>query len=449
MADPGPWSPPLPPPTPVEALPPPQPQVLQPAALERERRVRDQDPPAEPARPRSPVPADRRRGGIWWLVGLLLVAAVIGGIIIARQDKPPTTSSPPTTLDVASSAEPSVVDVTAAVPSPVVDAPQPTLPVPSDPSATDSTAAVSLPVPTEPIAVTSPTVPSEPTAESATVWPNGVVLTVATSAGSRLVSGLGETPLSLAGGDNAISFPDGPGIGVMYQAGQFASGSTDPTDIWRVRPDGRQIILYPARRGEDLRLHDVRVVNGRPEVLYSIRRPSGGELLYLARPVEASTIELVELSNGETSTSRLRFGGDFIVGESSSGGYKRLFSVTTSGRPGLDQATYGILEPALDECYECPRHFAINSAGTQLGWIAAGQLVIVDRVTGAESARVALPETLGGSDVLFDDLQIGDGVAVVNVYSGDNSPTSATVIDYRGPAATFVESPLAGYADLV
>jgi hypothetical protein len=236
----------------------------------------------------------------------------------------------------------------------------------------------------------------------------------------------------------------------MYQAGQYASGSTDPSDIWRVRPDGRQIILYPARRGEVLRLHDVRVVNGRPEVLYSIRRPSGEELLYLARPVEAGSIELAELSNGETATGRLRFGGDLIVGEANSGGYRSLFSVTTSGQPGLDPVTYGALDPALDECNdECPRHFAINSTGTQVGWIAGDQLVVVDRVTGAELARVALPENIGGPDVLLNDLQIGDGVAVVNVYSGDNSPTSATVIDYRGPVATFVESPLAGYADLV
>ena len=452
MADPGPWSPPLPPPTPVEALPPPQPQVLQPAMFERERRVSDQNLVADPAPPRAPIPVERRRGGMWWLVGLLLVAAVIGGIIIARRDKPSTPSSPPTTLDLASApsaADPSVVDVTAVLPPTVLDAAQPTLPEPSDPSATDPTGATSPTVPTVPIAVTSPTVSSEPTVQAASAWPNGVVLTVATSVGSRLVSELGETPLNLAGGDNAVSFADGPGIGVMYQAGQYASGSTDPTDIWRVRPDGRQIILYPARRGEDLRLHDVRVVNGRPEVLYSIRRSSGAEFLYLARPVEASTIELAELSNGETETSRLRFGGDFIVGEFNRGGYKGLFSVTTSGGPGLDPATYGGLEPALDECNECPRHFAINSTGTRLGWIAGGQLVVVDRATGAEFARVTLPENIGSPDALLNDLQIGDGTAVINMYSGDNSPASATVIDYRGPVTTFIESPLAGYADLV
>ncbi len=443
MADPGPWRPPLPPPTPVEALPPPRPQVLQPAALERDRRGADRNLVADPEPPRPPAPTHRRSGGIWWLAGLLFVAAVIGAIFIARSDNPTTTTMtttpPPTTLGLASVPDSAIVDVTAAVPPTAGSEPQPTLPVPSEPLATAP----------EPTATSSPPVPTDPSVEPASAWPTGVVLTVATDLGPRLVSELGETPLSLAGGDNAISFPDGPGIGVMYQAGQYASGSTDPTDIWRVRPDGRQIILYPARNGETLRLHDVRVVDGRPEVLYSIQRSSGGELLYLARPVEASTIELAELSSGETVTSRLRFGGDLIVGERNSGGYRSLFSVTTSGRLGLDPATYGAIEPALDDCDECPRHFAINSTGTQIGWIAGGQLVVVDRVTGAEFARVALPENIASPDVLLNDLQIGDGVAVVNVYSGDNSPTPATVIDYRAPVATFVESPLAGYADLV
>lgn len=383
------------------------------------------------------------------MLGLLLVAAVIGGISIARRDNP-TAAPSATTVDLASpaTAPPSVAATTAAPAPPGVDAEQPTLPVPAEPPATEPPA-TEPPAPEPTAAVTSLGVPPEPIVGSAGAWPNGVVLTVATDLGARLVSELGETPLSLAGSDNAVSFPDGPGIGVMYQAGQYASGSTDPTDIWRVRPDGRQIILYPARRGEELRLHDVRVVNGRPEVLYSVQRPSGGELLVLARPVEASTIELAELSNGETGTSRLRFGGDFIVGDADSAGSTRLFSITVSGRPGLDRAAFGLQEPSPDGCNECPRHFAINSTGTQVGWIAGEQLIVVDRETGAEIARVPLPESIIGPGVLFNDLQIGDGVAVVNLYSGDNSPTPATVIDYRGSVTTFITSPLAGYADLV
>ncbi len=450
MADPGPWSPPLPPPTPVEAFPPPQPQVLQPAALDRDRRVADRVLVTEPEPPPSPTPAERRRRSIWWLLGLLLIAGVIIGIVIARRDNPATTSA------TSSSTTPDLVGAPAAItpvlPTTLVPGSESTLPVPNDPPASApelQPTTVASPAAGEATTVASATPSSEPTVAATTAWPNGVVLTVATDVGARLVSELGETPLNLAGSDNAVSFSDGPGIGVMYQAGQYATGSTDPSDIWRVRPDGRQIILYPARRGETLRLHDVRVVNGRPEVLYSIRRPSGGELLYLAKPVQASTVELAELSNGETGTGRLRFGGDFIVGEANSGGSTRLFSVTASGQPGIDQATYGIVESSPDDCFECPRHFATNSTGTQLGWIAGSQLVVVDRETGAEFARVTLPENLVGPDVLFNDLQIGDGVAVVNIYSGDNSPAQATVIDFRGPVATVIESPLAGYADLV
>lgn len=460
MSDPGPWSPPLPPPTPRESLPPPvvaPPAIAQPVIAQP---VIDQSPVPTPVdggrgiedrnlvvAPRSPAP-HRRRSGLWWLAGLTLIVSVLVGIVIARRDPKASDSGSgtslattqtattagtepevPATAEGGSVASPTLVAETAAPPT--TPAPPATGSPASDPSTSATTAG-------PPVIVGG-------------AWPNGVALTVATPVGARLVSALGETPLSLGGGEIAVSFPDGRGIGVMYQPGNLANGSTDPSDILRVRPDGTQIILYPAGNGETLRLHDVRVVDGRPEVLYSSRRGNGAdnshELLFIARPVQASAIQLGEIGGWESGTSQLHFGGDLIVGESFDKAGSTIFTMKVTGEA-VPPPTLLASQPFATDCADCPHHFTVDPAGTRLGWIAGHELVIADRATGAEVARVPLPDAIGGDGGTVADLQLGEGVAVVNLSGANNTPLAATVIDFRGATPTFTASPVAGHAEL-
>ncbi len=455
MAIEGPWGPPLPPPDPPDYIPPrPGPPA---APMQVEATSPPEVPPDEPPMPGPPA-APARRSWLWWLGVALVIASLVMIVVYARRktNESPTSKPVPTTVRAVDS---TAAPTTAAVPTTegrVATTPAPATTVSRPTTTVTRTTTVVATTTTAPSTTAAPTTTAPPattgtptTVPTGGALPDGVVLTVATPLGARSVSALGEIPVSLGAGDVAITFADGAGTGVIYQAGAAAADPEDATDIIRVRPDGSQLILYPATRGRTLRLHDVRVVDGRPEVLYSVS--SGNtpdtaiETLVLARPVAGSLLELGTVGGWENSTGRLHFGGDLIVGESVNEELTELFTLTTTGQPGPPASLYGVDVPQA-ACGGCPaRHFTIDAGGTRVGWLAGNDLVVADRTTGARLSRTPIPVDLLGD---VSDLQIGEGIAVINYFPRPEGPRAALVVDFRGAAVRFVESPVVGYADL-
>ena len=317
----------------------------------------------------------------------------------------------------------------------------------SGPATSDQTAP-GTDEPTTSITASSP--PTNNETLPSTPWPRGVVITVGGSTSSEIVSELGRSPIFIGKAAIAISFPDGGGTGVMWQrasgptAPDGSPNSTDDTDIVRVLPDGRQLILYSTRQGQWLRLHDVAVVDGAPVVLYSVRSGTTPqttvEVLKLARPASASNVDLGVIGGWESGTGRLHIGGNLIVGEASSGASHSMFALTTSGQVGLDPRSLGV-DLSYGDCSDCPHSFTISPDGATVAWIDKSDLVIETLGQIAGARRVALPAAMVGR---AGDLQIRGDAVVFNPEPTGSGPQAAIAIDIASGIAALAPIPGVG-----
>lgn len=351
--------------------------------------------------------------------------------------------------------------VTLAVTSPAESTPITTpvvsfTPRPTSSITTDSSSEVSavanddapVAAPDSPPGTTTTTIPTDSSV--------GTPIVVASSEGVFREASAGTTRVFDGTFDVVLPVGDGSYL-VQARSGR----DTNPleTSVLRISPGSAPIrILEPAEGVDEwFTLHDVGVRNGSFTALVTVATgtlsdDSIDDIVLV--PLDSRERQSVFTRDAWRSTIvHLTLGDEFVVGDvidesspADTANRPLLLRIGDSPDGGIDIETiaptpYGLAD-SYSGCFVCPRVFAVDALGEQLGWIEGDLLVITDIATKQRLLSVPLPQgtgervmsvEIGGNGVLLNRRLSRDGpFQKALVVTGDGS---IGVSNYFGRAA--------------
>jgi hypothetical protein len=234
----------------------------------------------------------------------------------------------------------------------------------------------------------------------------------------------------------AVKAPDGSVI--MQRKVGYGNEAWTPADTAPliVRQPGAALEPLPAfvfPSDKFVRVHDVATLNGHPTMLYSL------ESRLVTIESEPGVLAVVALDTGNVSVVSDQFGGwesgssrmhlaetGVIVGEEYNSAERALAVYLVGGESTIDAPSLG-LQPAYFDCSDCPRLYTISRDGSKIAWLDGTQLV-QRPLKGARPERV----DLGALADEATDLELGDGLVLIDRDSGVSAASPPLIIQWNG-----------------
>ena len=244
--------------------------------------------------------------------------------------------------------------------------------------------------------------------------------------------------IALDTGDGRVIVSRDTGLGAKRPLVLGDDGSLAPLFDYALWPD-------------DVRLHDIEVVDGRRLLLYSVLTAMddperADESLFV---IDLDTQERTVIARGtggwEFGTDRLHLATTgLIVGEAHSEASHRIAIYAVPGSPadqaGLPTAADLGLENSYGDCSDCPRSFTVAPDGRTIAWVySASGLVAVALGPPIGEQEALVPISRAG----IRDFDLGDTAALLSFFSDPPLPPmlqeldGSNAMDLEGTTATF------------
>jgi hypothetical protein len=265
----------------------------------------------------------------------------------------------------------------------------------------------------------------------------------------------------------------GPRGVVLHEGGERRTLTTEPMTIALDSGDGRVIVSRATGRGarrplvlgddgslaplfdyalwpNDVRLHDIEVVDGRRLLLYSEQKamddPEAADetLFVIDLDTQERTRVARHIGGWEFGTDRLHLSRiGLIVGQASgeASHWIKILAVPDSPAAGaaLPTAADLGLEEFFSDCNDCPTGFTVAPDGGTIAWVDDGGLISM-----ALAPEIGQPERIaevpGG---YVKDLDLSDSAAIVSIFQVPERPALLVPLDagdavgLEGTTATF------------
>ena len=216
----------------------------------------------------------------------------------------------------------------------------------------------------------------------------------------------------------AIALSDTAG-GVVFQEGADSFPHGGGPIWWLAAEDEEPRQVVDAETDERLRLHDVAVIDGIPNIIYTVGYPptapdgsfdeSYQRELLMYQPLTGTSGRFVAQVGGwEWGTDRISYGGGVFMFQKEDQEGQELVFLDGVGLP-----VEFPIEPVVAACTRdtvddrCPVGTVISSDGSQLAYVAANasssaELVVVDLASGKSSEPIELPFEVSDEVVSLD-----------------------------------------------
>jgi hypothetical protein len=260
-------------------------------------------------------------------------------------------------------------------------------------------------------------------------------ITIAGSQGISHIAGGTTTRFDSQSWETAFRLADGSYIAQRSSVGY---GQQTDTTIYRVGATTTVVksVIDPA--AEWLRLHDVYSEGSVADwfVLYSLSSGFGmvdsKEELFALSMETGLTTSLGVIGGWESSTSRLRFGSNIIVGQFSAEADTGPFFLHLDGYT-TNPNDFGLAD-SYSDCSVCPSRFTIDPSGQRLAWIEADLLVVLDRTSTTRIAEIRLPQ---GLYLMIDSIEIFGDLILINVYEPNTGKIDKPILmSFAGTSTT-------------